>query len=179
MAPRRDAPEAASVPESAFGNGPGVGRLTRRPQFLAVAGARRKWAAPGLILQARAHDERQHPRPDEPSVRVGFTASKKVGGAVERNRARRRLRAAVAEVLAPHAAAGYDFVLVARGETVRRPWPDLKNDLATALKRLKAWRDGVAMSAATAPPAADGRPDTVSAPLADTEADPATGGDRP
>lgn len=148
MAPRRDAPEAASAPESSFR----VGRLTRRPEFLAVAGSRRKWATPGLILQARAHDERQHPRPNEPTVRVGFTASKKVGGAVDRNRARRRLRAAVAEVLAPHAATGHDFVLVARGETVRRAWPELKKDLATALKRLNAWRDGVAASAP--PPAA-------------------------
>lgn len=117
-----------------------VGRLKRRPEFLAVAGARRKWATPGLILQARAHDERQHPNPGEPPVRIGLTASKKVGGAVERNRARRRLRAALAEVLAPNAAPGHDFVLVARSETVRRPYADLKADLKQALKKLKAWR---------------------------------------
>lgn len=117
-----------------------VGRLTRRPQFLAVAGARRKWATPGLILQARAHDERQHPNKGEEPVRIGLTASKKVGGAVERNRARRRLRAALAEVLAPNAAPGHDFVLVARAETVRRPYADLKADLTQALKRLKVWK---------------------------------------
>lgn len=119
-----------------------VGRLTRRPQFLAVAGARRKWATPGLILQARAHDERQHPNPGEPPVRIGLTASKKVGGAVERNRARRRLRAALAEVLAPNAAPGHDFVLVARSETVRRPYADLKADLTQALKKLRVWKGG-------------------------------------
>src|SRR3546814_13970856 len=61
--------------------------LTRRPQFLAVADARRKAVLPGLILQIRAHDERQQPREDEPAVRVGFTASRKIGNAVARNRA--------------------------------------------------------------------------------------------
>lgn len=117
-----------------------VGRLTRRPEFLAVAGARRKWATPGLVLQARAHDERQHPNPGEPPVRIGLTASKKVGGAVERNRARRRLRAALAEVLAQNATPGHDFVLVARAETVRRPYADLKADLIQALKKLRVWK---------------------------------------
>lgn len=119
-----------------------LGRLTRRPEFLAVAGARRKWAAPGLVMQARPHDDRFHPRPGDPPVRVGLTASRKVGGAVERNRARRRLRAAAAEVLAANAAAGHDFVLIARAETVRRPFAELKADMAQALRRLKAWKDG-------------------------------------
>ncbi|HYE50237.1 MAG TPA: ribonuclease P protein component [Azospirillaceae bacterium] len=117
-----------------------VGRLTRRPEFLAVAGARRKWATPGLILQARAHDDRQRPAAGDVLVRVGLTASKKVGNAVERNRARRRLRAAVGEVIARHAAPGNDYVVIARSETVRRPWDALKADLAQALKRLGAWR---------------------------------------
>lgn len=118
-----------------------LGRLKKRPQFLAVAGAKRKWAAPGLLLQVRAHDERQRPDRSEPSVRIGLTASKKVGGAVERNRAKRRLRAALADVLAPHAAPGHDFVLVARGETVHRRYDDLKADLTLAMKRLKVWRE--------------------------------------
>ena len=117
-----------------------LGRLKRRPEFLAVAGARRKWAAPGLILQARAHDDRQRPDAGEPSIRVGFTASKKVGNAVARNRARRRLRAAAREVLAQHAEPGHDFVLIARGETLRRGFEDLKADIAKALERLRARR---------------------------------------
>ncbi len=74
-----------------------IGRLLRRAEFLAVAGARRKWVGPGLILQARPHDERQHPPHGGPSLRLGLTASKKVGNAVARNRARRRLRAAARE----------------------------------------------------------------------------------
>lgn len=118
-----------------------VGRLLKRPEFLAVAGTRRKWAAPGLILQVRAHDDRQRPVAGDVLVRVGYTASKKVGGAVQRNRARRRLRAAVRQVLAPHAAPGHDFVVIARGETVYRPYADLTADLSKALRKLGLWRD--------------------------------------
>lgn len=143
-----------------------VGRLTRRAEFLAVAGARRKWAAAGLLVQARAHDERQHPAPGQAPVRVGLTASKKVGGAVDRNRARRRLRAALAEVLADNAVPHHDYVLVARAETVRRPYAALKRDMEQALRKLKAWR-GPADAAPTAGPAAapaDSAGDTGAAP---------------
>jgi ribonuclease P protein component len=122
------------------GSASGLGRLKRRPEFLAVAGARRKWVAPGLILQARRHDERQHSGAGEPSTRVGFTASKKVGNAVARNRAKRRLRAIAQEILAVHGAAGHDFVLIARGGTLDRDYADLKQDLTACLKRLGVWR---------------------------------------
>ncbi|HEY7990975.1 MAG TPA: ribonuclease P protein component [Stellaceae bacterium] len=112
-----------------------LARLKRRAEFLRVAGSRRKWAAPGLVLQAA-------PSPDDASgtPRIGFTASRKVGIAVERNRARRRLRAAVAATMPLHAAAGHDYVLIARAETVRRPYADLLGDLETGLKRLGLWR---------------------------------------
>lgn len=131
-----------------------VGRLTRRPEFLAVAGTRRKQVTPGVIIQARAHDAQQRPQPGEPPVRVGFTASKKVGGAVDRNRARRRLRAAMAEVLAPNAAPGHDYVLIARPDTVRRPYSVLKADVEHALKRLKVWQKPSGQPAESAPSAA-------------------------
>ena len=72
-----------------------------------------------------------------PSLRVGFTASKKVGGAVVRNRARRRLRALAREVLLPEAAPGYDYVLIARAETATREYTALRADMRVALKRLK------------------------------------------
>ncbi len=124
----------------------GIGRLMRRPEFLAVAGARRKWVAPGLILQARRHDERQHPPASGPAVRFGLTASKKVGNAVARNRARRRLRAAAMELLAAHGTPGYDLVLIARSETLVRGYAELKADLAAGMKRLGAWRDGAVSS---------------------------------
>lgn len=119
---------------------PGPGRLLRRSEFLAVAGARRKWVAPGLILQIRRHDDRQRPAAGEPSVRVGFTASRKVGGAVERNRARRRLRAAVREIVPVLAAPGHDIVVIARAQTLSRGFDDLRQDLETGLRRLGAAR---------------------------------------
>jgi len=119
-----------------------VGRLTRRADFLRVAAVRRKWAAPGLILQIRRHDQKQRPPADGPVVRFGLTASKKVGNAVTRNRARRRLRDAASEVLATCAAPGHDFVVIARAETVKRDFADLKADLIAGLRRLGAWSDG-------------------------------------
>jgi ribonuclease P protein component len=117
-----------------------LARLKRRPEFLRVAGSRRKWVMPGLILQAAPSAEPPG-QPNDPSARVGFTASRKVGIAVARNRARRRLKAAVAALMPLHAVGGHDYVLVARAETVRRPYPQLLGDLETALKRLGLWRD--------------------------------------
>lgn len=120
---------------------PVVPRLKRRPQFLRVAGTRRKWVAPGLIVQARQRPEDDREAVPDDSVRIGFTVSKKVGNAVERNRARRRLRAAVDEVVPFHAQEGYDFVVIGRAATLKRPYTKLVEDLKTALKRLDAYRD--------------------------------------
>ena len=128
------------------------GRLTRRPEFLRVAATRRRWAAPGLILQAADSPRSDGPSSREPNLpfRLGFTASRKVGGAVQRNRARRRLRAAAAAVMPAHAAHGMDYVLVARAETVSRAFSGLLGDLEAGLRRLKLWRE----DPASQPPAA-------------------------
>ena len=67
---------------------------------------------------------------------MGFTASRKVGGAVARNRARRRLRALAASVLPLHGKPGYDLVLIARQATVTRAYGDLHRDFVRALRRL-------------------------------------------
>jgi ribonuclease P protein component len=114
-------------------------RLKRRGEFLKVAATRRKWVAPGLILQIRPRDGVV--RPDGAAVRVGYTVSRKVGNAVARNRARRRLKAVAETMLAAHAAPGHDFVVIGRGETVRRPFAALNEDMETALRRLGAWRE--------------------------------------
>jgi ribonuclease P protein component len=74
------------------------------------------------------------PEPLPGTVRVGFTASKKIGNAVIRNRAKRRLRAAASQLLPLLGRDGHDYVLVARGTTVARPFPALLSDITTALK---------------------------------------------
>ena len=121
-----------------------LARLKRRAEFLAVAACRRKSVLPGLILQAA-------PRPDAAGRRIGFTASKAVGIAVARNRARRRLRAAAERVIGPHGAPGHDFVLIARPETLTRPFGVLLADLEAALKQVGAYRadNGEAAGAAS------------------------------
>ena len=134
-------------------------RLKRRREFLHVARAGRKWAAPGLVLQvldrhavtttnASDHaDKRTSKNANDPAdkdnIRVGFTVTKKVGGAVIRNRARRRLRAAVETVMPSHAALGRDYVVIGRARTNARPFSDLVGDLETALRKLNAWQDAV------------------------------------
>jgi ribonuclease P protein component len=129
-----------------------IGRLKRRAEFLQVAAANRKWVAPGLILQVRRQpspdtESDDAPRAARPAVvtapvRVGFTASRKVGNAVLRNRARRRLRAVANEVLTEHAEPSTDFVLIARPATIDREYQALVGDLVAGLKRLKLYRDG-------------------------------------
>ena len=113
-----------------------VGRLKKRSQFLAVAAANRRWTAPGLALQARKAAE--DGRAGE-TIRTGFTATKKIGNAVARNRARRRLRAAADDVLRRErltAAGPVDLVLIARAGTAERPYDALKADFRQALDRL-------------------------------------------
>jgi ribonuclease P protein component len=137
-------------------------RLTRRSEYLRVAAAGRKWVAPGLILQVLRREAGGAPDGRDaailppgvavtgPTVRLGFTASRKVGIAVRRNRARRRLRAAAAQIMPCHAAPGHDYVLIARAGTPSRPYATLVEDLRTALRRLGVYceGDGAAGSAA-------------------------------
>ena len=113
-----------------------VARLPKRADFLRVAGLRRRWAAPGLVLQVA-------PRPEdalirEGQIRVGFTATKKVGGAVTRNRSRRRLRAAVGQVIPQSARNDCDYVVIVRAGTARRSYDKLISDLEVALKKCDA-----------------------------------------
>mgnify|MGYP003990924791 FL=1 len=114
--------------------GAAVDRLKRRPEFLRAARRGRSCATPGLVLQVYSRGDGDAP------LRVGYTASKKVGNAVIRNRARRRLRAVVDAIARRHVKAGRDYVLIARAGTPTRDYAALVRDFETALKRLDAWR---------------------------------------
>lgn len=114
---------------------PQLGRLLKRADFLRVARAGRKWVTAGLILQALKRPDGE----DEPApLRYGLTASRKVGNAVTRNRARRRLRALSHEVLPRRGRPGTDYVLIARRETPTRAFSRLTDDLETALERIES-----------------------------------------
>ena len=106
---------------------PGLLTLQHRPDFLRCAAGRKQGTA-GFMLQARARED------DTGLPRIGFTATKKIGNAVARNRAKRRMRALAREVLASAALPGWDYVMVARpNATTVRAYADLRADLTDAL----------------------------------------------
>ncbi len=122
-----------------------LARLTRRAEFLRTASARRKWVTPGVIVQARARQPGEAVAAgaaDDDAIRVGLTVSRKVGNAVKRNRARRRLRALARDLLPLTGRPRTDYVLIGRRETPTRPAADLRSDLETAVRNVNAQIDG-------------------------------------
>ncbi|MFT4783677.1 MAG: ribonuclease P protein component [Paracoccaceae bacterium] len=105
--------------------------LSKRADFLKAARARRQ-ACPAFLIQARCRDPEE---PSEGPVRVGFTCSKKVGNAVARNRAKRRLRALAQAVLPESGREGWDYVLVGRKDaTASRDFSLMLQDLRRAIE---------------------------------------------
>lgn len=104
--------------------------MRKRSKFLAAARARRQGTS-SMLVQARNR------RDDDPATRVGFTCSKKVGNAVTRNRAKRRLRNAARMVLSEIGQPGWDYVLIGKpGATTEVPFDQLMRDLRYALGKL-------------------------------------------
>jgi len=85
---------------------------------------------PGFVLLVRARAD------GSPAKRIGFTVSKKVGGAVVRNRMKRRLRALARELLPEQGLAGADHVLIGRPSGIERPFSDLRDELTRALRKV-------------------------------------------
>lgn len=105
-------------------------RLRQRADFLAAKQGI-KAPASGFVLQARK-------RPDEGPVRVGFTVTKQVGNAVERNRVKRRLREIVRLSAAGRMRAGHDYVLIGRRAALDLPFPRMLDELERLLRRVHA-----------------------------------------
>ncbi len=104
--------------------------LRKRADFLRAASARRQ-GVPGFLLQARQRDD------GDAALRVGYTCSKKLGNAVMRNRAKRRLREIARALMPALGRPGWDYVLVGRpGATAERPFEDLLADLRNALLKI-------------------------------------------
>jgi ribonuclease P protein component len=105
--------------------------LKKRADFLRIRGGPR-WSTPAFVLEARARTA--DAGTTEP--RFGFTVSKKVGGAVVRNRVRRRLRALVSALEPERLRPAFDYVLIARPGAEQRSYQDLAADLGQALDRV-------------------------------------------
>ena len=106
-----------------------IERLKKRPDFLLAAAAAHA-ARGAVVVQARDRED------GAALVRVGFTATRRIGGAVVRNRAKRRLREAARVLLPLHGRPGHDYGFVARAGTTLRPWARLLDDVKSALIRL-------------------------------------------
>jgi len=86
---------------------------------------------PGFVLLVRDRAD------SDPAMRAGFTVTKKIGGAVVRNRMKRRLRALAREILPANGFAGSDHVMIGRSRGVERDYGQLRAELVQALERLR------------------------------------------
>ena len=123
-----------------------IERMTSRPQFLAAAKGVSE--ARGAVVVQRL--DRQD---GVDTVRLGFTATRKVGNAVIRNRAKRRLREAARATAPLLAVPGSDYVFIARMGTADRPWDRLLDDVKSALTRLATPRPALKIAPSQPAPA--------------------------
>ena len=104
--------------------------LKRRADFVA-ANAGRRATTPGFILLVRNRED------SDPAIRVGFTVTKKIGGAVVRNRMKRRFRALAREIVPAKGVPGADHVMIGRAKGIERDFGLLRSELASALDGLR------------------------------------------
>jgi ribonuclease P protein component len=116
-------------------------RLKRRTDFRAIAQDGARAPARAFVLQAlrrgaTGQDSGQESEQVSGKIRVGFTVSRQVGNAVERNRVRRRLREVVRLKPETAFAPGYDYVLIGRRNALTCPFSDIARELDSALRRI-------------------------------------------
>ena len=104
--------------------------IAKRSDFLA-ANAGKRAATPGFVLLVRDREDR------DPAIRVGFTVTKKIGGAVVRNRMKRRFRALARKIMPIEGLAGADHVMIGRTGGIERDYQLLRSDLSGALRRVR------------------------------------------
>jgi ribonuclease P protein component len=104
--------------------------ISKRADFLAANGGLRT-TTPGFVLLVRDRKD------DDPQMRVGFTVTKKIGGAVVRNRMKRRFRALAREIVPTNGFSGADHVMIGRARGIERDFGAMRSELANALDRLR------------------------------------------
>ena len=116
-------------------------RLKNRKDFVRTAKTGKKVVTSGLVLQTVVipDDVQNQERPATSFIRVGFTATKKLGGAVIRNRIKRKLRALVDAIFMDHAISGIDYVIIGRKSALSRPYAKLEKDLKYALHQSQCY----------------------------------------
>ena len=109
-----------------------IDNLKKRSSYKAVAAHGVRYVSTAFILQV---GKKMKDTPD--MIRFGFTTSRKVGGAVERNRVRRQLKELARQVIAPHIERGRDYVLVGRRRALKTPFQAMVLEAQKAMRKLK------------------------------------------
>ena len=104
--------------------------IKKRVDFLKVSKSGKKFFTKGFILQKY----KRNMDLEEDTTRVGFTITKKIGGAVERNKIKRRFRAIMREIFAKYLKKNYDYVIIANKKSLVMDYKELKNDVIKVIK---------------------------------------------
>lgn len=111
---------------------PKIETLKKRKDFLRLSARGHKFVTPAFVVQVAPNTDE-----NDQEIRVGYTASRKVGSAVDRNRAKRRLRSLVKDIFPSYTVKGYDYVLIARYYVLSRSYERMCSELKQVLESYK------------------------------------------